>query len=120
MTTITGIRIATDTDETVSVVQLDATNLLAALDESIGCDFIETLELPDGIDAIFDEEGKLTGAQLNRTATAVVRGAGVQLLSWDYLAGAVVFLGYNDEGEHVSLTEAQRETILRAIVLARI
>lgn len=119
MTTITGIRIDATADETVSSVELDGTDVLRSLYGSIDCERIETIELSGGIDAIFDEEGKLTGAEPNDRASAVALVLGFRFLPGDYLAGPVIFLGFTDEGDHVSLTEEQRQAILRAVVIAR-
>lgn len=119
MTTITGLRIAATADETVSTVELNADDMLRSLYDSIGCDTIETIQLPGRIDAIFDEEGKITGAEPNDRATAVALLLGFQFLPGDYIAGPVVFLGYTDDGDHIGLTDNQRRGILRAVVIAR-
>lgn len=60
MTTITGLRIDATADETVSTVELNGDDMLRSLYGSIGCDTIETIELPGRIDAIFDEKGQGT------------------------------------------------------------
>ena len=119
MTTITGISIAATAEETVSNVELDGANTLRSLYDSLSCDLIQTIQLPGHIDAIFDEEGKVTGAEPNDLATIVALVLGFRFLPGDYIAGPVVFLGYTDDGEHVSLTDQQRRAVLRAIVIAR-
>ena len=118
MTTIAGIRIAPTDAEGITAVELENADLLESLRESVGCGLIETIQLTEHIDAILDEEGKLTGAQPNEVATAAARILGHSFLPGDYIAGTVVFLGYTDDGEHVGLTDEQRRAILRAVVLA--
>ena len=119
MATFTGIRVDASADQTVTTAELDGSNMLRSLYGSIGCERIETIELSGGIDAIFDEEGKLTGAEPNDLASAVALILGFRFLPGDYIAGPVVFLGYTDEGDHVSLTDNQRRAILRAVVIAK-
>lgn len=110
--TVTGIRI--DPDGTLTVVELAGADLLHALYGALDCDRIEVAELHDGIDAIFDEEGKLADAEPNDRASMAALLLGFRFLPGDYFAGPVVFLGFNDAGDHISLTPAQRDAIITA------
>lgn len=109
MNIISGTRIATDGGLYAS--DMDGDNLLHSLYSVIGCDMIQVIELSDGIQAIFDEEGKLTGAELNPRATATVEALGFRFLPGDHLPGSVVFLGLSVSGEFASLTDEQRKTV---------
>ncbi|WP_349885789.1 MULTISPECIES: DUF3846 domain-containing protein [Microbacterium] len=119
MTTITGVRIDAGVDEKIQHVHLDGRNLLHALYDTLSCDTIETAALRGGLDAIFDEEGKIRGAEPNHHATTVALLLGARFLPGDYLAGPVIFLGVTEDGDHVAPTPTQHRAILRAIVVAR-
>lgn len=112
MNIISGIRIAPDGGLYTS--DMDGDNLLRSLYSVIGCDLIQVIELPNDIYAIFDEEGKLNGAEPNQRATATVKALGFRFLPGDHLVGSVVFLGLSKGGEHVSLTDEQRNMIRAA------
>lgn len=112
MATITGIRI--DTDDTITTVELDDTNLLRSLYNSLGCRVIETLSLREGIEAIFDEEGKIIGDTGNDTASIAALLLGHTFLPGDYLAGPVIFLGRTG-GKYNTLAQQQRSAVLAAI-----
>lgn len=119
MPTITGLRIdPVGTVGTVATVQLDGENLLHALYATLSCSNIETIELPDALDIVIDGEGKITGADTNPLATAAALILGGTFYPGDYIAGPVVFLGFADDGAHVSLTDAQRAAVARALVVA--
>lgn len=119
MTTITGVRIDAGADEKIQHVHLDSRDLLRALYDTLSCGTIETAALRGGLDAIFDEEGEIAGAEPNHHATAVALLLGARFLPRDYPAGPVVFLGVAEDGEHVTPTPSQHRAILRAIVVAR-
>lgn len=110
MSTISGLRVTTS--GYIEPVELDGSNLLQALYGAIDCSLIQTLQVRGNIDAIFDEEGKLTGAEPNPVASYVAAALGFRFIPSDHLSGSVVFLGYTQEGEHVSLTPEQRRAIL--------
>jgi len=117
MSTVTGIRM--DVDGTVTVCRLEqglAGSLLEALYAALDVDLIETFQLPGRVDVIFDEEGKMTGAAPNGRATFASYQLGGQFFPGDYIAGPALFLGYTDDGEHVSLTREQMTRILAASV----
>ena len=63
---------------------------------------IECLMLEEGVDLICNEEGKLDGLPLNRR------------MGDDIIAGTFFVVGYNDEGEHISLTDEQAEKYMVA------
>lgn len=110
MSTLTGIRVTPRGH--IEAVELDGANLLDSLYGAIGCELIQAIQLHDEINAIFDEEGKLTGAEPNVMASVIAETLGFRFLPSDHLAGAVIFLGYTPEGEHVSLTDEQRQAVL--------
>lgn len=117
MSQLTAIRI--DEDGTLTVCQLEPTpegSLLHAMYAALDVRTIETFELPGHIDVIFDEEGKLTGAQPNDRGTVTALMLGGRFLPGDYIAGPALFLGYTDDGEHVGLTEDQMRRILTASI----
>ncbi len=111
-------RLRVDPTGNVAAVHLDEENLLHALYVSLSCSNIETMELPDHIDIIIDGEGKTTGADANPLAMAAALVLGGAFYPGDYIAGPVVFLGFTDDGAHVSLTDAQGSAIARALVVA--
>nr|WP_176705498.1 DUF3846 domain-containing protein [Arthrobacter sp.]AXV46548.1 DUF3846 domain-containing protein [Arthrobacter sp.] len=112
MNIISGIRIAPGAGLYTS--DMDGDNLLRSLYSVIGCDLIQVIELSNGIHAIFDEEGKLTGGEPNQRATTAAKALGFRFLPGDHLAGSVVFLGLSKGGEHVSLTDEQRNMVRAA------
>lgn len=115
MSTVTAIRM--DVDGTLDIHQLDQDStgsLLQALYAALGAELIETFQLPGRVDVIFDEEGKATGAAPNPRATRASYQLGGEFFPGDYIAGPALFLGYNDEGEHVSLTHEQMTRIMAA------
>jgi len=114
MTTITGLRLGTSPVDEPTGVELPAGNLLHSLYAAIGCRFIDVIELPGGLDVVFDDEGKNIGADPNHLATAIAKRLGFTFFPGDYIAGPVVFLGATGEGEHVSLTADQRHRLLVA------
>lgn len=115
MDKLTAIRI--DADGTLAICQIDKDNTGSALDSmcaAIDVHDIETFGLSGNIDVIFDEEGKLNGSRPNLRATAAALILGAQFLQGDYIVGNALFLGFTDEGDHVSLTREQ----LRSVVVS--
>lgn len=112
MNIISGIRITPDAGLYIS--DMDGDSLLRSLYSVIGCDLIQVIELTHGIHAIFDEEGKVTGAEPNPRATATAKALGFRFFPGDHLVGSVVFLGLSKGGEHVSLTDEQRNMVRAA------
>lgn len=110
MSILTGIRITPKGH--VEAVELDGLNLLDSLRGAIDCELIQAIRLRSEINAIFDEEGRLTGAEPNVTASVISETLGFRFLPSDHLPGDVIFLGYTPEGEHVSLTDEQRQAVL--------
>ena len=102
MTTITGVRIDAGVDEKIQHVHLDGRDLLRALYDTLSCGTIETAALRGGLDAIFDEEGKITGAEPNHHATAVaLLIAGLiapALLHWRRRERATAAAGVGESG----------------------
>lgn len=58
---------------------------------------IECVAIEEGVDIVCNEEGKINGLPLNRS------------IENDIIAGTFFVVGYNDNGEHVSLTDEQFE-----------
>lgn len=110
MNSIAGIRITPK--GYIEALELDDSNLLQSLYGAIDCEIIQVMELRDQITAIFDEEGRLTGAEPNVMATVIAETLGFRFLPRDYLCGSVIFLGFTPEGMHVSLTLDQRRAVL--------
>lgn len=113
MDKLTAIRI--DADGTLAICQIDKDSTGSALDSmcaALDVHDIETFGLPGNIDVIFDEEGKPNGSRPNRRATAAVLMLGARFLAGDPIVGNALFLGFTDEGEHVSLTQEQLRRII--------
>lgn len=112
MSTLTGLRITPK--GSVESVELDESNLLNSFYSSIDCQLVQAVRLGGNISAIFDEEGKLTGAEPNVIASLVAETLSFRFLPGDFLSGSVIFLGHTLHGEHASLTEEQRQAVLLA------
>lgn len=69
---------------------------------------IDVLEI-EGIDLIFNDEGKLENFPYNR----VLLGEDGTL--WDILVGNIMCVRHNDEGEFISIRESDIETIERRL-----
>ena len=88
-----------------SISELDQQDVLRSLQTEVG-GFIEPVAFPlDGISAYVNEEGKLRrGFSKNELATAMVRG---YLMEGDYIAGPMVLVGLDEDGETTGLTDEQ-------------
>jgi len=73
---------------------VEIANTLQALQGAVG-GYIETVSLPNGLILICNEEGKLLNLPANRK------------LGYDYIAGDFLVTAGNDEGDFVSLSDAQ-------------
>lgn len=69
-------------------------NTLKSFQEVVG-GYIECVPLDENILICCDEEGRLKGKAVNRTVSGIS------------FAGTIVVTAYDEEGEHISLTEAQ-------------
>ena len=83
---------------------IDAARIVAALDESVGCNNFDVVGLEEDIDLFVDDEGALNGSRLNLRATIIAHVLGKPAV----LFGNAVALGCDpNTGESISLTDAQ-------------
>ena len=103
---------------TLSFKEVETSNTLHLMYDEIGCDcidipFVSNLYGQNNIDVVIDDEGKLkeeqqiTGLILNEKGFVI-----------DTIVGTYLLMSHNDEGETVSLTDEQVETIKRTFRLA--
>lgn len=97
-----GILIKTTGD--MEVVEYE--NELKTLQEYVD-GYIDYVNIFDNVDMIINDEGKIKGLEPNYIAT--------QLFRYDIIVGDVLVVGIGDEGENISLTDAQIYKILKGV-----
>lgn len=103
-----------------STFDLDEADVLGSLQASVG-GYIEHIPFPlEGVTAFVNEEGKLQpGAACNVLATVMVQK---YLAEGDYIAGRMVLVGLDEDGEATGLTPgqiAQVEALVGAVQSVR-
>lgn len=73
--------------------------------------WFEMMDLRDGIDMVSHDEAKLIGLAYNHVATSLCRVRNAGIAHHDYIAGDVVLVGVNDEGETVDVPAAAWATL---------
>lgn len=90
---------------------IDSRDTVTAIATAIGCEVFTVVGLRDGIDVYVDDEGMINGSELNLALTILVHRLGLPAV----LFGNGLVVSVNDEGETVSLSQAQRTTVLEAL-----
>ena len=119
-TTKTGLFIPADNTKPHEIRELDASELLEALQTTVG-GYVEVLTLTrQEADMYLNEEGKLMGLQANQRATWLARALGAHLLPGDFIAGDVLILGGPDnQGDNQGLTPLQVQELQTALTCQR-
>lgn len=100
--------------ELVDVTATNQGNTLAALYEAIGCDYVEVVRLPDGLDMWMDEEGALKpDAEMNLFAMAVAGSLAERFVRQAFV-GTVVFAGVRRDST-VSISADARQWITELV-----
>lgn len=92
-------------------IALDPGRTGPSIARAIGCDTFDVVGLEDGIDIYVDDEGPINGSPLNLALTIVAHRLGTPAV----LFGSGVLVSTDDEGDTISLTPAQQETVLTAL-----
>lgn len=100
-------------DDTILVAEFELDNAYDFLSSTVG-GYIEAVALADEITGYVNEEGKLQSPPLppNGLASIVARLNGGIELQGDYIAGNMVVVGVNDEGDTVGLSDELIEQML--------
>jgi len=83
-----------------SVCEIDGT--LASLQKLVG-GYIEAVKLTPCVVGYVNEDGKAMGLPLNKMATWTCRRLCVGLADDDYIAGPMVILGHDENGDEASI-----------------
>lgn len=92
---------------------MDADSTLSALQQLVG-GYIEGVPGIAGTDGYINENGKLDGSAFNEAATKLMHAEGL-LLPRDWVAGSLVLVGTDDDGETVGLTDEQLAIAVLAV-----
>lgn len=108
ITPITGLLIGAGRTREITIESEDRVTAIA---ESIGCDVFTVVGLQDAIDIYVDDEGLINGSPLNLALTILANRLGCPTV----LFGNGLVVSVDGDGETVSLSESQRETVLAAL-----
>ena len=92
-------------------ITIDSKDRVKAIAQTIGCDIFTVVGLQDDIDIYVDDEGLLNRSPLNLALTVLAHKLGNN----EVLFGSGLVVSVDDDGETVSLSENQRETVLKAL-----
>lgn len=92
-------------------ITIDTKDSVKAIAQAIGCDVFTVVGLQDDIDIYVDDEGLINRSPLNLALTVLAHRLG----SPSVLFGSGLIVSVDDDGETVSLSENQRETVLKAL-----
>ena len=108
MRTIRGILI-TPGEAREHTIQTD--DMVTAIQQTVDCDCFTVVGLDDGIDAFVDDEGLINHSELNLPLTIIAHRLGAKTV----LFGNGFLAGMDQDGETISLTDAQRTRISEAL-----
>lgn len=111
MTVITPIKGLLITAGQTRDIIIETKDTVTAIAGAIGCEVFTVVGLQDGIDVYVDDEGLINGSELNLALTVVAHRLGCPAV----LFGNGLVVSVDDEGETVSLTDAQRKVVLEAM-----
>lgn len=107
---VLGIRVSVDGSiQDVRIPATEGAPDFLGITKAVECDVFDVVGLPDGIDVFVDDEG-LYRAEYNPVLSEMVRDKLAVPIGYR-LHGTGVFLGYNDDGDTLSLTVGQRATV---------
>lgn len=104
-----GAALVIDTDGDVREVQLaDDGHNLKRFHEALGCTTVDVVRMTTAIDMWIDDEGLITGREINMPASALAASFG---WSHQFYVGPVLLAAVDEDGESINLASYQVKAV---------